>query len=66
MTNLPVMPVPVEEIWTEQKAKLLLKFPELTDADLLFEEGKKDEMLEKVSVKLGKTKEELAAVITGL
>ncbi len=69
MTNLPVTPAPVKEIvenWNEQKAKLKAKFPVLTDADLLFEEGKKDEMLKKISVKLGKTKEELAALISGL
>jgi hypothetical protein len=66
MTNLPVTPAPVKEIWNEQKAKLIAKFPVLTEADLLFEEGKKDEMLTKVSAKLGKTKEELSAILLTL
>ena len=38
----------------------------LTDNDLMFEEGKKDEMLGKLQIKLGKTKEELDKIIAGL
>jgi uncharacterized protein YjbJ (UPF0337 family) len=45
--------------WNEQKGKLKQKFANLTDDDLLFAEGKKDEMLGKLQIKLGKTKEEL-------
>jgi hypothetical protein len=35
----------------------------LVDDDLLFEQGKKEEMLEKLRIKLGKTKEELHKII---
>ncbi len=52
--------------WNEQKGKLKQKFATLTDNDLLFEEGKKDIMLGKLQVKLGKTKEELQRVIEAL
>jgi uncharacterized protein YjbJ (UPF0337 family) len=52
--------------WNEQKGKLKEKFSTLTDADLQYEEGKKDAMLEKVQAKLGKTKEELATIIAAL
>ena len=52
--------------WNEQKGKLKQKFAVLTDNDLLFEEGKKDEMLGKLQTKLGKTKEELATIIAAL
>jgi len=45
--------------WNEQKGKLKQKFAVLTDNDLMFEEGKKDEMLGKLQIKLGKTKEQL-------
>jgi uncharacterized protein YjbJ (UPF0337 family) len=45
--------------WNEQKGKFKQKFATLTDNDLMFEEGKKDEMLGKLQIKLGKTKEEL-------
>ena len=49
--------------WNEQKSRLKKEFPVLTDKDLFFEIGKKNEMLEKLQVKLGKTKEELQRVI---
>ncbi|MBL0048219.1 MAG: CsbD family protein [Bacteroidetes bacterium] len=52
--------------WNEQKGKLKQQFAELTDNDLLFEEGKKDEMMGRLQKKLGKTKEELHLLISGL
>jgi uncharacterized protein YjbJ (UPF0337 family) len=52
--------------WKEIKGRLKQKFAMLTDNDLLFAEGKKDEMLGKIQVKLGKTKEELEAIIAAL
>lgn len=52
--------------WNEQKGKLKQKFATLTDNDLMFAEGKKDEMLGKLQIKLGKTKEELATIISEL
>jgi len=52
--------------WNIQKYKLKTKFPILKAADLKYTEGKKDEMLIKVYTKLGKTKEELAKIISSL
>ena len=52
--------------WNEQKGKLKQKFAMLTDNDLLFAEGKKDEMMGKLQIKLGKTKEELYKMISEL
>lgn len=52
--------------WTEQKTKLIAKFPVLTDADLNYETGKREEMMVKVQKKLGKTKDELSAIIEKL
>ncbi len=49
--------------WNEQKAKLKKQFAVLTDNDLMFEEGKKDEMMAKLQVKLGQTKEQLHKII---
>ena len=40
--------------------------PYLVDNDLMFEEGKEDEMLGKIQKKLGKTKEEIRKIIAGL
>ena len=52
--------------WNEQKGLLKQKFAMLTDDDLLFSEGKKDEMLGRLQIKLGKTKEELHKIISSL
>jgi len=50
--------------WNEQKGRLKQKFATLTDNDLMFAEGKKDEMLGKLQIKLGKTKEELHKIMS--
>ena len=52
--------------WNEQKGKLIQKFAILTDNDLMFAEGKKEEMLGRLQIKLGKTKEELHKIIAEL
>jgi uncharacterized protein YjbJ (UPF0337 family) len=52
--------------WNEQKGKLKQKFAALLDNDLLFEDGKKDEMFGRLQIKLGKTKEELLKIISAL
>jgi uncharacterized protein YjbJ (UPF0337 family) len=52
--------------WNEQKGKLKQKFAVLTDNDLMFDEGKKDEMYGKLQIKLGKSKEELEKLISNL
>ena len=52
--------------WNEQKGKLKQKFAVLTDNDLLFAEGKKDEMFGRLQLLLGKTKSELQTIISAL
>jgi uncharacterized protein YjbJ (UPF0337 family) len=52
--------------WTDRKEKLKLKFGSLTDNDLLFEDDKKEAMLAKLQIKLGKTKAELLQIIATL
>jgi len=49
--------------WNEQKGKLKQKFAILTDNDLMYDEGKRDEMLGKLQITLGKTKEELDKIL---
>ena len=49
--------------WNEQKARLKKQFAVLTDNDLMFEEGKKEEMMAKLQIKLGQTKEQLHKII---
>ena len=52
--------------WHEQKGKLKQQFASLTDDDLTFEEGKKEEMMGRLQKKLGKTKDELHTLISKL
>ena len=52
--------------WNDQKRKLKQQFPILTDRDLMYWDGKKDVMLEKLQIKLGKSRDELNAIIATL
>jgi uncharacterized protein YjbJ (UPF0337 family) len=52
--------------WNETKGKLKQRFARLTDNDVLLIEGKHDELLGRLQVKLGKTKEEIHRIIAGL
>ena len=52
--------------WEEQKGKLKQKFAKLTDNDLLYIDGKKEEMIGKLQIKLGKSKEELQMILENL
>ncbi|MES2284658.1 MAG: CsbD family protein [Bacteroidota bacterium] len=45
--------------WNVLKGQLKQKYANLTDDDLLFVEGKEDELLGRLEKKLGKTQEEL-------
>ncbi len=49
--------------WNEISGKLKQQFADLTDDDLLFKEGKEEELLGRLQQKLGKTKEELRKLI---
>ncbi|MBF4463657.1 CsbD family protein [Flavobacterium sp. LC2016-12] len=52
--------------WNEMKGKLKQQYAELTDDDLMYAEGKEDEMYGKLQQKLGKTKEEVQKIISDL
>ena len=45
--------------WNKVKGKLKQKYADLTDDDLLYAEGKSDELLGRLQEKTGKTKEQL-------
>ncbi len=45
--------------WNEVKGKLKKKYAQLTEDDLLFNEGREDELYGRLQKKLGKTKEEI-------
>jgi len=52
--------------WNIFKGKIKQQFGNLTDDDLNFEEGKVDELLGRLQVKVGKTKDELKSFIDSL
>jgi uncharacterized protein YjbJ (UPF0337 family) len=52
--------------WNETKGKLKQQFAILTDNDMLLVEGKQDELLGRLQIKLGKTKEEIQKIISEL
>lgn len=52
--------------WLELQTKLKMKYPELTEADLEYQEMLEQDMLRMVEYKLGKTKEEMTEIIEGL
>ncbi len=43
--------------WNEIKGKVKKQYADLTDNDLLYEEGKDDELLGRIQQKTGQTKE---------
>jgi uncharacterized protein YjbJ (UPF0337 family) len=49
--------------WNEIKGKLRQQYGNLTDDDLVFAEGKEDELLGRLQKKLGKSKEEVRQMI---
>lgn len=56
----------LRENWSEIKEKLKQKFGMLTESDLLFNQGKQDEMLTRLQTKLGRTKAEIQKIILEL
>jgi len=52
--------------WNEVKGKLKQKYANLTDDDLMFAEGKEDEVLGRLQKKLGRTKEQIRDEIAAL
>ncbi|OYU81881.1 MAG: general stress protein CsbD [Flavobacterium sp. BFFFF1] len=52
----------IKGAWEEFKGKLKTKFADLTDDDLMYEEGKEQEMWGKLQQKLGKTEKEIKSL----
>lgn len=49
--------------WNQVKGSLKQKWAQLTDDELLYEEGKEDELLGRIQQKTGETKESINAFI---
>ncbi len=56
----------IEGNWNKLKGKLKEEYAELTDDDLTYEEGKEDQLIGNIQQKLGKTKDEVKAIINDL
>jgi uncharacterized protein YjbJ (UPF0337 family) len=52
--------------WNETSGKLKQQFANLTDDDLLFKEGKEEELVGRLQKKLGKTKEDIRKLLAKL
>ncbi len=53
-------------IWNELKGKVKQKYADLTDDDLLYEEGKEDELVGRLQKKTGKTRDEVVDWLNSL
>lgn len=52
--------------WSLIKGKLKQQFADLTDNDLMYEEGKEDELIGRLQKKLGKSREEIEDFISDI
>ena len=52
--------------WNDTKGKIKKQYAQLTDDDLLYEEGDDDQLLGRLQKKLGKTKQEVKDWIESL
>ncbi|UYQ93937.1 CsbD family protein [Chitinophaga horti] len=49
--------------WNDIKGQLKQLYAELTDDDLLFEEGKEDRLIGRIQIKLGKSRDEVISLL---
>ena len=52
--------------WNQMKNKIKQKFPDLTDDDLTFVEGREDELLGKIQRRTGKPRDEVVNYINSI
>nr|WP_242920623.1 CsbD family protein [Pontibacter liquoris] len=52
--------------WDDVKGQLKQNYADLTDDDLLYAEGKEDELFGRLQRKLGKTKDEIVSLISDM
>ena len=52
--------------WNQIKGKLKQSYANLSDDDLMYEEGKEDEMLGRLQERTGKTKDEIKSFIDNI
>ncbi|GAA4314002.1 CsbD family protein [Compostibacter hankyongensis] len=52
--------------WNELKGKLKQSYADLTEDDLMYEEGKEDELIGKIQKKTGKGRDEVIKLLRSL
>ncbi len=52
--------------WNEVKGKIKKEYADLTDDDLMYDEGQDDQLLGRIQKKIGKTKQEVKSWIESL
>jgi uncharacterized protein YjbJ (UPF0337 family) len=52
--------------WKDLQRKLKQKFVNLSDIDLLLIEGRQDDMIQRLQIRLGKSREEVITIILAL
>ena len=52
--------------WNELKGKVKQQYAELTDDDLLYEEGKEEELVGRIQKKTGKARDEVVDLLNRL
>ena len=50
--------------WSEQKAKIIALYPQVTEDDFYYEIGKKDVMFNALAKKIGKERDELESILS--
>lgn len=53
----------IKGTWNEIKGKIKQQYADLTDDDLLYEEGQEDQLIGKLQQKLGKSRDEVVKLI---
>jgi hypothetical protein len=62
-TNKPADAFTITGDWTPQATKLKEKYAALTDADLKFEKGKENDLINRIGNKINKKREEVISLI---
>lgn len=57
---------PTPTTWTKKKEKLKDRFPDLTEEDLIFPKGNKEQLIQHLQEKLGKPRSEVKQIIKSL
>jgi hypothetical protein len=61
-----MLPMNVKKNWDELSERLRGRFSKIKESDVVFIEGRYDEMLEKISLRMGRSKAEVQKLIDSM